>query len=133
MKILIMGLPASGKTTLAGKLKEALGDVVWLNADEIRTQYNDWDFSREGRIRQSSRMRSISLTVTAKYTIADFVAPLVEQRDIFNPNFIIWMNTIKAGRFEDTNKIFETPTNADLEITNFNYNIIDVVNLISNR
>ena len=105
-----MGLPGSGKTTLASELKNLL-DVVWLNADEIRKKENDWDFSEEGRKRQARRMANLSekYKKLGKTVIADFVCPLPETRKLFNPDYLIWVDTVKKGRFEDTNKIFVPP------------------------
>jgi nicotinamide riboside kinase len=113
-RILIMGLPGSGKTTLARELKtqlEAVGKQVgWLNADDIREQYNDWDFSEAGRIRQARRMRELADKLTAyDYMIADFVAPLVEMRNVFKADWTIWMDTIREGRYADTNAMFVEP------------------------
>ena len=105
-----MGLPGSGKTTLASELNNLL-DVIWLNADEIRKKENDWDFSEEGRKRQARRMANLSekYKKLGKIVIADFVCPLPETRKLFNPDYLIWVDTIKKGRFEDTNKIFVPP------------------------
>ena len=112
-KILIMGLPGSGKTTLALHLVALLNNigetVLHLNADLIRSQFDDWDFSKEGRIRQSNRMRELADNSTCKYVIADFVAPIKEMRQNFEPNFTIWVDTIKESRYADTNAIFEKP------------------------
>lgn len=136
MRILIMGLPGSGKTTLAEKLFNLLSDeegsCSWANADVVRNFYKDWDFSEEGRIRQARRMRTLADECTNSYFIADFVAPLQEMRDIYDADFTIWMSTIPTGRFEDTNKIFEIPT-ADIVIDSFNYNVYEIVNLINNQ
>lgn len=122
MKILIMGLPGSGKTTLAANLTAALffDKVIWLNADTVRSRYNDWDFSPEGRLRQAHRMKQLAdeqLTTDRKIVIIDMVAPLQEMRDIIKPGFLIWCNTIDEGRFEDTNKMFIPPGNCDVEVT----------------
>lgn len=122
-KILVMGLPGSGKTTLSSNLKKSLevkSSVEWLNADIVRSKYNDWDFSEEGRIRQSIRMRDLSAQSHAEFMICDFVAPLTQMREIFNPDYLIWMNTINRGRYEDTNAIFEPPKNFNLKIDEWN-------------
>ena len=135
-RILVMGLPGSGKTTFAGKLKEYLEqhgemsysrallqdtnlncEVTWFNADDIRRKYNDWDFSNEGRIRQSIRMFQFSMEAQGDYVICDFVCPLVEMRNNFKADWTIWMDTIDAGRFEDTNKAFSPPDHYDFRIT----------------
>lgn len=120
-RILIMGLPGAGKTYIAERLKANLekhGKTVgWLNADEVRRHYNDWDFSREGRIRQSLRMRELADTSNTDYVIVDFVAPLVEMRHNFRADWTVWMDTIDAGRFEDTNKMFVEPDIYDFRIT----------------
>ena len=127
-RILIMGLPGAGKTTLAAKLSEKLGDnCLWLNADAVREQFNDWDFSREGRIRQSQRMRDLADASDKKYVLADFVAPLVEMREIFQADFTIWMDTIVQGRFADTNSVFDQPLKFDLQIQDFNYDVDDIL------
>ena len=118
IKILIFRLPGSGKSTLAKELCKLLNGV-WLNADEIREEYNDWDFSMEGRIRQANRMRYLSdgVVKAGKIAVADFVCPTEKAREDFNADFVIWMDTIKEGRFEDTNRIFEIPTNYDYKVT----------------
>ena len=110
IKILVMGLPGSGKTTLSKKLV-GLIKGVWLNADKIRTAFNDWDFSPQGRIRQANRMKKIAQSYIDKEQsiIADFVCPTKKTRSDFNPDYIVWMNTINKGRYDDTNKMFENP------------------------
>ena len=120
-RILIMGLPGAGKTYLAQQLKQQLAShgatVGWLNADEVRRHFNDWDFSREGRIRQSLRMRELADESNTDYVIVDFVAPLPEMRHNFRADWTIWMDTIDAGRYEDTNKMFVPPDVYDFRIT----------------
>ena len=135
-RILIMGLPGSGKTYLAERLKRYLEDhirpvnehsltpirdaqvsVTWLNADDVRKRYNDWDFSHEGRIRQSQRMRDLADESGTDYCIVDFVAPLVDMRNNFKADWTIWMDTIDQGRFEDTNRMFVPPEVYDFRIT----------------
>lgn len=120
-RILIMGLPGAGKTTFAEALRKQLWEegrtVTWLNADEIRSTYNDWDFSHDGRIRQSKRMRDLADNSTNDYVIADFVAPLPEMRHNFKADWTVWIDTIKSGRFEDTNKAFVIPEVYDFRIT----------------
>ena len=107
--ILIMGLPGSGKTTLASELVPLL-KAKWLNADNVRKEANDWDFSEEGRIRQAKRMNMISdKEKIDSVVITDFICPTKEARNNFNADYVIWMNTIKIGRFEDTNQMFEKP------------------------
>ena len=113
-----MGLPGSGKTTLALNLFAMLSsDVLWLNADEIRQKFNDWDFSEEGRLRQSSRMREIADVSNKDYIIADFVCPLPAMRDIYAADFTVWMDTITEGRYADTNRLFEPPEKYDVRVT----------------
>lgn len=120
-RILIMGLPGAGKTYLAERLKQQLeshcATVGWLNADQVRKHFNDWDFSCEGRIRQSLRMRDLADESNTDYVIVDFVAPLPEMRHNFKADWTIWMDTIDAGRYEDTNKMFVEPDVYDFRIT----------------
>jgi len=120
-RILIMGLPGAGKTTLAKQLQtqlQAAGKHVgWLNADEIREQYNDWDFSESGRIRQAKRMRELADKLTAyDYMIADFVAPLVEMRNVYKADWTVWVDTIREGRYADTNAMFVEPEVYDFRV-----------------
>ena len=135
-----MGLPGSGKTYFAERLKKYLemsvppmdwfnrevvpkvtnATVKWFNADEVRRKYNDWDFSREGRIRQSIRMLEFALSCNEDFVICDFVAPLPEMRHNFKADWTIWMDTIDEGRYEDTNKAFVPPDMYDFRITEKN-------------
>ena len=120
-KILIMGLPGSGKTTLASKIVPAI-NAKWLNADEIRKRYNDWDFSKKGRERQSKRMSRLADDYVEKgfHVVADFICPTDELRNNFNADYLIWVDTIKKGRFDDTNKIFIPPKKFDFRVTTKN-------------
>lgn len=120
MKILIMGLPGSGKTWLAERLQKHLG-CAWFNADAVRGMANDWEFGDEARIRQARRMLNLANYERSegRTVICDFVCPTELTRYIFDPDFTIWMDTIQEGRFEDTNKIFEKPKEVDLHINKF--------------
>ena len=117
MKILIMGLPGSGKTTLAKPFAELIGGV-WINADQIRERYNDWDFSIEGRIRQAQRMKHLAdgIEMAGKIAVADFVCPTEKARQEFGADYTVWMDTISEGRFADTNILFEPPLNVDYHV-----------------
>lgn len=143
-RILVMGLPGAGKTYFAERLKswlekngsmslerlsayemeppasERKAKVDWFNADDVRRRFNDWDFSKEGRIRQSLRMFEFALRSTGDYVICDFVAPLPEMRNNFKADWTIWIDTIEAGRYEDTNKAFVPPNVYDFRITEQN-------------
>ena len=116
--ILVMGLPGAGKTTLADKLAPML-DAKRLNADEIRKAANDWDFSEEGRTRQAKRMAEHALKIKndGNYVVADFICPTPEARSLFPADFIVWVDTIKEGRFEDTNQMFVKPEKYDFHVT----------------
>lgn len=120
MKILIMGLPGSGKTHLAERLQKHL-QCAWFNADEIRRMANDWEFGEDARIRQARRMRNLANYEKGcgRTVVCDFVCPTEMTRYIFEADLTIWMNTIEEGRFEDTNKMFEEPTNFDYIIEQF--------------
>ena len=114
VKILVMGLPGSGKTTLSDKLGKLL-NAKRVNADEIRKRFNDWDFSLEGRIRQAKRMNIISdKEKVNSVVITDFICPTKEARKNFNADYIIWMNTITKGKFDDTNQMFEKPSKDEI-------------------
>ena len=116
--ILVMGLPGAGKTTLANELAKLI-KAKRLNADEIRKAADDWDFSEEGRIRQSKRMaeNAIKLKNEGNYVIADFICPTPEARNLFPADIIIWVDTIKKGRFDDTNQMFVKPEKYDFHVT----------------
>ena len=148
MKILVCGLPGSGKTWLAERLTKNIKNCAWYNADSVRKFSNDWDFSMEGRIRQANRMKTFAdfERDNHRWVICDFVAPTEQAREAFAPDHVIWLDTIKEGRvvssklnelkniinlpfdakslstskeFEDTNKTFETPSKVDTHIKNF--------------
>ena len=148
MKILVCGLPGSGKTWLSERLIKHIKNCAWYNADFVRKFSNDWDFSMEGRIRQANRMKTFAdfEVENGRWVICDFVAPTEKAREAFTPDHVIWLDTIKEGRivssklselkninnlpfdakslskskeFEDTNKIFETPSKIDTHIRHF--------------
>ncbi len=113
-----MGLPGSGKTTLASELVPLL-KAKWLNADEVRKEANDWDFSAEGRTRQAKRMwtKAQEYKNQGDHVVADFVCPTPAARALFPADFIIWVDTIKEGRFDDTNKMFVKPEKYNFHVT----------------
>jgi adenylylsulfate kinase len=134
MKILVMGLPGSGKSTLAKPFAELIGGV-WINADNIRTKYNDWNFDLDGRIKQAYRMRHIAdgVELAGKIAVVDFVCPTEETRLIFSADYTIWMDTIQKSRFENTNLLFETPLHVDYHVKAwFNDTHAQLVNIIKN-
>ena len=116
--ILVMGLPGAGKTTLANELAKLI-KAKRLNADEIRKAANDWDFSEEGRTRQAKRMADVALKMKneGNNVIADFICPTPEARKLFSADYTIWVDTIKEGRFEDTNQMFVKPEKFDFHVT----------------
>lgn len=118
MKILIMGLPGAGKTTLATALARELS-CVHFNADEVRKEINkDLGFSVSDRIEQARRM-GVLCNIASRYgahVIADFVCPTPETRKAFGAHFIVWVDRIKESRFEDTNKLFIPPVDYDVRV-----------------
>ncbi len=134
MKILICGLPGSGKSTLAEPFAKLIGGI-WINADQVRTRYDDWDFSPEGRIRQAQRMRHLSdgVVIADKIAVADFVCPTEAARTEFDADYTVWMDTIEEGRFEDTNKMFEKPVDVNYHVNGwFNDTHAQLVKVVQN-
>lgn len=124
-RVLVMGLPGSGKTTLTEKLRQLLPVSTHLNADEVRKEHDDWDFSDEGRLRQAHRMREKADQVGG-LVFGDFVCPTAETREAFAPHLIVLMKTIEAGRYEDTNKVFVEPGKPDFVITGWGYDTTEL-------
>ena len=133
-KILIMGLPGSGKSFLAKELNKRL-KATWLNADEVRKKFNDWNFSKKGVLRQAKRMKSLAEKSKKKFIIADFVCPYEEGRKIFKPDYLIWMDTIKQGRLSTFDKTFQKPKKFDFKINSKNVKLYSklICNKIKNR
>ena len=116
--ILVMVLPGAGKTTLANELAPMI-NAKRLNADEVRKAANDWDFSEEGRTRQAKRMADFALKLKEEgnYVVADFICPTPEARNLFPADYVVWVDTIKEGRFDDTNKMFVKPDKYNFHVT----------------
>ena len=116
-----MGLPGSGKTTLASKLVPLL-NAKWLNNDKVRREANDWDFSAEARIRQAKRMADLAekYKKEGRYVVADFICPTPKARELFNADYVVWVDTIDKGRFDDTNAMFVKPEKFDFRVTTQN-------------
>ena len=113
-----MGFQGSGKTTLASELVPLL-KAEWVNNDKVRREANDWDFSEEGRSRQAKRMADIAekYKQEGSYVVCDFICPTPKARELFNADFTIWVDTIKKGRFDDTNSMFVKPEKFDFHVT----------------
>ena len=114
-----MGLPGAGKTTLANELATLI-KTKRLNADEVRRAANDWDFSEESRKTQAKRMSDAALKLKNEENnnvIADFICPTPEARKLFPADYIVWVDTIKKGRFDDTNQMFVKPEKYDCHVT----------------
>ena len=113
-----MGLPGAGKTTLAEELAPMI-NAKRLNADQVRKAAKDWDFSAEGRKRQAKRMADFALKLKneGNNVIADFICPTPEARQLFPADYVVWVDTIKAGRFDDTNQMFVKPDKYNYHVT----------------
>lgn len=125
MKVLIMGLPGSGKTCISGYITDLLQSfgktVTWLNADRVRLAADDWDFSVDGRIRQSVRMRDLADAADTDFVLCDFVAPLAIMRENFDADFTVWVDTLDHSMFDDTNKLFVAPHDYDIRVKEQDY------------
>ena len=119
-----MGLPGSGKTTLASKLVPLL-NAKWINNDEVRKAANDWDFSEEARTRQAKRMADFAEKYKREghYVVADFICPTPKARELFNADYVVWVDTIEKGKFDDTNAMFVKPEKFDFHVTSQNAKI----------
>ena len=120
-KILIMGLPGAGKTTLARALAPRL-NAVHFNADDIRREINkDLGFSETDRIEHARRMGWLcdQVIATGSFAVADFICPTEETRAAFmrgSAAFVVWVDRVSEGRFEDTNRMFVPPAQFDLRV-----------------
>ena len=130
-----MGLPGAGKTTFTKQLIDACSfHIDAYNGDALREYYNDWDFSDEGRLRQAHRMNMMAdmcVSNLGYHCVCDFVCPTEKTREIFNPDIIVWIDTIKQSRFENTNMCFEKPNNYTYRITDFDQNAKVITQIIS--
>jgi adenylylsulfate kinase len=134
VKILIFGLPGSGKSTLAEPFAKIIGGI-WINADAVRKQYDDWDFSKKGRVRQAQRMRHLAdgVVMAGKVAVADFVCPTYITRLEFDADYTVWMDTIDKSTFEDTNTMFEKPTTVDYHVSKWFDNTPEALLPVVNR
>jgi adenylylsulfate kinase len=118
-KVLIMGLPGAGKTTLAAALVPRL-NAVHFNADAVRENINkDLGFTHEDRVEHARRMGWLCDRVVdaGTYALADFICPTEKTRAAFGDAFVVWLDRIKASRFPDTDAMFEAPAHYDVRVT----------------
>jgi len=125
LNILVMGLSGAGKTTYADQFAEYLNDLGYttsrVNADKVREQTRNTDFSSTGRMLQVRILKELSSLSTADICITDFIAPTDTIREIFNADITIWMNTVTSSKFKDTDALFEPPDLSDYIIEDYNY------------
>ena len=116
MIILVMGFPGAGKTYLAKRLKAKLS-CAYYNADYVRRFSNDFDFSLKGRLLQADRMRKLAVAELEKSSIVicDFICPTRRTREIFKPDMLIWLDTVKESSYNDTNEMFEPPKKSECD------------------
>lgn len=134
-KILIFGLSGAGKTTFANKLvQQSNYPIDHYEADKVREAFNDWDFSLEGRQRQSDRMNALAnlSKLNNKHCILDFINPYEKNRSGYD--ITVFMNTINKSTYDDTNKIFEIPKNANYVVNSFDEELnLDMIKKICNE
>lgn len=121
IKILISGLSGAGKSYLSEILQKRLnllGTCQWLNADKVRSEYNDWDFSVEGRQRQGQRLKELADSSKADWVILDFIAPLEETRTLVDADWTIWLDTVSSSKYKDTDFVFQPPEKYDFHVVN---------------
>jgi len=116
-----MGLPGSGKTTLALALKSRIS-ASHINADVVRQTINSHlSYSLEDRIKQAITMKNLADNVVkaGKDCIVDFICPTKETREAFDwmDCFVVFVDRIDEGRFDDTNRLFERPEHYDFWVT----------------
>ena len=97
-------------------------NAEWINNDKIRKAVNDWDFTEEGRMRQAKRMANLAdkHKQKGKYVVCDFICPTPKARELFSADYIVWVDTIDKGRFDDTNEMFVKPEKFDFHVTTKN-------------
>lgn len=129
MRVLVMGLPGSGKTTFCRDwLLPSLPPFArYHNADEVRAEANDWDFTREGRLRQAQRM--VDRCEPQGIDVIDMVAGTREQREIIKADYTFFIDRIKESKYPDTNAVFERPEKSKGEcnvcLTEFDLPLLD--------